>query len=119
MRCCPPRVAMCTRLRAIVRSRRDVGETRATDERRKVTRVHWNFATVWESIADAMPDGVALVQGDRRRTWREFDDRAARLANGMRAAGLAPDSKVASYLYNGNEYLEGVYASFKLRAVPA
>jgi fatty-acyl-CoA synthase len=84
-----------------------------------VARVHWNFATVWESIADAMPDGLALVQGDRRRTWREFDDRAARLANGMRAAGLGPDSKVASYLYNGNEYLEGVYASFKLRAVPA
>jgi fatty-acyl-CoA synthase len=81
-------------------------------------RVNWNFATVWESVGDALPDHLALVQGDRRRTWREFDERAARLAGGLRAAGLGPGSKVASYLYNGNEYMEGVFGSFKLRAVP-
>jgi fatty-acyl-CoA synthase len=80
--------------------------------------VNWNFATVWESVADALPERPALVQGDRRRTWREFDERAARLAAGLRAHGLGTDSKVASYLYNGNEYVEGVFASFKLRAVP-
>src|SRR4026207_1188219 len=34
------------------------------------------------------------------------------------AAGLRPGSKVASYLYNSNEYSEGVYATFKMRAVP-
>ena len=32
--------------------------------------------------------------------------------------GLEPDSKVASYLYNCNEYTEGVYATFKMRGVP-
>ncbi|MCU1430279.1 MAG: acyl-CoA synthetase (AMP-forming)/AMP-acid ligase [Actinomycetia bacterium] len=80
--------------------------------------MNWNFATVWESVGDALPDHTALVQGERRRTWREFDDRASRLASGMRAAGLGTGSKVASYLYNGNEYMEGVFASFKLRAVP-
>ena len=32
--------------------------------------------------------------------------------------GSSPDSKVASYLYNGNEYIEGVYATFKMRGVP-
>ncbi|MDQ1519115.1 MAG: 3-oxocholest-4-en-26-oate---CoA ligase, partial [Actinomycetota bacterium] len=80
--------------------------------------MNWNFATVWESVGDALPDRLAIVQGDTRRTWREFDDRSARVANGLRAAGLGPGSKVASYLYNGNEYLEGLFASFKLRAVP-
>ncbi|MDQ1519653.1 MAG: 3-oxocholest-4-en-26-oate---CoA ligase [Actinomycetota bacterium] len=80
--------------------------------------MNWNFATVWESVGDALPDRLAIVQGDTRRTWREFDDRSARIANGLRAAGLGPGSKVASYLYNGNEYLEGLFASFKLRAVP-
>jgi acyl-CoA synthetase (AMP-forming)/AMP-acid ligase II len=80
--------------------------------------VNWNLATVWESVADAVPDNLALVQGDNRRSWRAFDDRSARLANGLRAAGVGTGSKVASYLYNGNEYLEGLYASFKLRAVP-
>jgi fatty-acyl-CoA synthase len=78
----------------------------------------WNLATVWESVCDALPERVALVQGERRHTWREFDDRAARLAQVLVEAGLGPDSKVASYLYNGNEYLEGLFATFKMRGVP-
>ena len=78
----------------------------------------WNFADLWESVADALPDSVALVQGDRRLTWSQLDDRAARLAAALGAAGLRPGSKVASYLYNSNEYIEGVFATFKLRGVP-
>jgi acyl-CoA synthetase (AMP-forming)/AMP-acid ligase II len=80
--------------------------------------VAWNFADMWESVSDAIPDHTVLVQGERRVTWRQFDDRAARLAAGLMAAGLRPGSKVASYLYNSNEYSEGVYATFKLRGVP-
>ena len=78
----------------------------------------WNLATVLESVCDALPDRTALVQGERRRTWTELDDRAARLAAAFRDLGLGPDSKVASYLYNSNEYLEGLYAALKCRAVP-
>ena len=77
----------------------------------------WNFATLWESVRDSLPERVAIVQGDRRRTWSEFDDRAARLAAALCAGGLEPNAKVASYLYNGNEYLEGLYATFKMRGV--
>jgi len=80
--------------------------------------MEWNFADIWESVADALPDHVALVQGTRRVTWGQFDDRAARLAAALTAAGLRPGSKVASYLYNSNEYSEGVYATFKMRGVP-
>jgi acyl-CoA synthetase (AMP-forming)/AMP-acid ligase II len=78
----------------------------------------WNFADVFESVCDALPDRTVLIQRDRRVTWRQFDERAARLAAAFVAAGLLPDSKVASYLYNGNEYNEGVYATFKMRGVP-
>jgi 3-oxocholest-4-en-26-oate---CoA ligase len=81
--------------------------------------VNWNFGTVFESVADEIPDHTALVQGERRRSWREFDERAARLAAGLRDLGLGHDSKVAFYLYNSNEYLETLLACFKLRAVPA
>jgi len=77
-----------------------------------------NFADAFESVSDAIPDEIALIQGDRRVDWRTFDDRSARLAAAFTAAGLGPDSKVASYLYNGNEYTEGVYATFKMRGVP-
>jgi fatty-acyl-CoA synthase len=76
----------------------------------------WNLATCWEAIADARPDRPALVHGSRRVTWREFDDRASRLAAAFRSLGLGIDSKVALYLYNGNEYLESTTAAFKLRA---
>ena len=57
-----------------------------------------NLADIIEAVADAVPERTALVQGDRRRTWAEFDDRAARLAGALAAAGLGPGSKVASYL---------------------
>lgn len=77
-----------------------------------------HFATVWESIADVIGDTEALVHGDTRRTWSEFDDRAARLAAAFTAAGLGPDSKIGMYLYNGNEYSEAQYAGLKIRAVP-
>jgi fatty-acyl-CoA synthase len=79
--------------------------------------VDWNFATLWESVGDALPERDAILQGDRRRTWREFDDRASRLAQALTAAGIEPGAKVASYLYNGNEYMEGLFATFKMRGV--
>jgi len=79
----------------------------------------WNFADLWESLSDALSERTVLVQGERRVTWQGFDERAARLAGAFTAAGLAPGSKVASYLYNSNEYSEGVYATFKMRGVPA
>jgi 3-oxocholest-4-en-26-oate---CoA ligase len=81
--------------------------------------VNWNFGTVFESVADAIPDHIALVQGKRRWTWRELDERAARLAAALRELGLGPGSKVAFYLYNSNEYVEALLACFKLRTVPA
>ncbi len=76
----------------------------------------WNLASVWESIADAVPDRPALVQGDTTRTWSAFDDRAARLGAALSALGVEPGAKVAFYLYNGNEYLETTFAVAKARA---
>ena len=76
-----------------------------------------HFATVWEAIADEIGDVTALVHGDERRTWREFDERAARIAAAFVAAGLGHDTKIGLFLYNGNEYLEAHYAAFKMRGV--
>ena len=73
---------------------------------------------MFESVADAVPTELALIQGQSRRTWSEFDDRSARLAAAFVAAGLGPDSKIASYCFNCNEYVEGLFASFKMRGVP-
>lgn len=76
-----------------------------------------HFANVFEAIADAIPDNEALVCGDNRRTWQQFDDRAARLSQAFLDAGLGPNGKVGFYLYNGNEYIESYFATIKSRGV--
>jgi fatty-acyl-CoA synthase len=77
-----------------------------------------NMASIWEVVADRVPDRTAQVCGEQRTTFREFEQRAARLAAALAAAGVVPDTKVALYLFNCNEYLETVFAAMKLRAVP-
>jgi acyl-CoA synthetase (AMP-forming)/AMP-acid ligase II len=77
-----------------------------------------HFAVIWESIADAVPDQAAVVQGDRRVSWRDYEQRAARLAQAFLDAGMGPDSKVGMYLYNSPEYCETNFAALKIRGVP-
>ena len=78
----------------------------------------WNYADIWESIAVAVPDRPALIQGDRVITWRAFDQRADALASALLAAGLTRQAKVAAYTYNCPEYLETYFAAFKAGLVP-
>ncbi len=78
----------------------------------------WNFADVWELAARIRGDRRALVHGGRRVSWTQFDRRAAGLASRFVAAGLERDAKVAQYLYNCNEYLESLFAAFKVSMVP-
>ena len=80
--------------------------------------MQWHFADVFESISARIPERTALVHGDRRRCWREFEDRSARLAAALAAAGLGPGAKVAIYGLNSNEFMEGHFAVFKLRGQP-
>jgi 3-oxocholest-4-en-26-oate---CoA ligase len=77
-----------------------------------------NFATVWESITDAIPDAPAITHGDVTRTWAEYTERAARVAGALDALGLGHDAKTALYMFNCNEYLEAQYGCMKTRGVP-
>ncbi|MFI4974476.1 MAG: AMP-binding protein [Caulobacterales bacterium] len=78
----------------------------------------WHLAEMWEAVADAVPDAPAVVNGAVRRTWREYEDRAARIAAALAAAGHGPGSKVGVYAYNSNEFLEAYFAAFKIRGTP-
>jgi 3-oxocholest-4-en-26-oate---CoA ligase len=80
--------------------------------------VNESWATLWEAVADAMPDGVAVVWAGRRLRWSELDDRAARLAAGLADLGVGRQAKVAIVAYNTPEHLEAVFAAYKLRACP-
>ena len=78
----------------------------------------WNFADVWETAADTVPDGIAQVHGEHRVTWAAFDARADGVASALLAAGVARQDKVALYLYNGPEYLEAAFGTLKAGLVP-
>ncbi len=80
--------------------------------------LQFQLADLFESVADAVPEREAVVYGDRRLTFRQFDDRATQLAHYLRGQGVGAGDRVGLYLYNCNEYLEGALAAFKLGASP-
>ncbi|EAW41412.1 acyl-CoA synthase [marine gamma proteobacterium HTCC2080] len=77
-----------------------------------------HFSAIWESVADAVPEHIALIQGERRITWRDYESRSARLAQGLMEAGLGKHAKVGMYLYNSPEYAETNFAALKIGGVP-
>jgi fatty-acyl-CoA synthase len=79
---------------------------------------NWNFADAWEVVADRLPDAPAQIQGDRTISWREFDRRANAFARELLAQGLQKDSKIAICAYNCPEWLEALFAAFKVSMVP-
>ena len=80
--------------------------------------VDTHYGAIWESIADAVPDAIAVAQGARRISWGDYEQRAARLAQCLLEAGLGPHARVGMYLYNSPEYCEANFAAMKMRGVP-
>ncbi|MHB8220866.1 MAG: AMP-binding protein [Acidimicrobiales bacterium] len=79
---------------------------------------NWNYADVWEEVADQQPDAPALAQGKRRVTWSAFDQRADGVARWLMDLDPARQDKVAIYLYNSPEYLESTFGATKVGLVP-
>ena len=78
----------------------------------------FNLADLFEHVVDAAGDREAVVSPNRRMTYRQLDERASRLANHLTQAGIGPGDHVGLQLSRGAEYLEGMLAAFKIRAVP-
>jgi acyl-CoA synthetase (AMP-forming)/AMP-acid ligase II len=80
--------------------------------------MEYNLADLWERVVDTVPDREALVAGDVRLSYAEADARINRLAHFLTEHGVGAGDHIALYLQNGIEYLEGMLAAFKIRAVP-
>ncbi|HVX17678.1 MAG TPA: AMP-binding protein [Acidimicrobiales bacterium] len=78
----------------------------------------WNYADIWETVAQQIPDATAQVHAGEHRTWSDFNRRANGVAQALLDRGVAEQDKVAQYLYNGTEYLESMFAAFKAGLVP-
>jgi len=90
-----------------------------------------NLAAIHEAIARVLPERECIVFRDRRFSWAQTTERTRRLGCVLRAHGLgcfrerrelrgheSGQDAVALYLYNGNEYLEGMLGAFKARCAP-
>lgn len=78
----------------------------------------YNLADLFESVADRIPTREAIVAGERRLVYAQLEARSNRLAHHLAAQGISAGDHVGLMLTNGSEYLEGMLAAFKLRAVP-
>ena len=78
----------------------------------------WNYADVWETVADMQPDALAVSQGERHLRWSEFDRGADGVAQFLLDQGVVQQDKVAVYLYNCPEYLQTCFAAIKIGLVP-
>ena len=96
-----------------------------------MTGVDFNLIQVARTAAAAVPDRECLVHGDRRLTYAEFMTKVDRLARALVARDLgchteraqlrdweAGQDRLALYLHNCTEYLEGMYGSYAARVAP-
>jgi fatty-acyl-CoA synthase len=59
-----------------------------------------------ERSARVFPDRTAVIDGDRRFTYREFADRSRRLAGALGPRGVFPGDRVAALCINSSAMLE-------------
>ncbi|GAA3507700.1 acyl-CoA synthetase (AMP-forming)/AMP-acid ligase II [Streptosporangium album] len=80
--------------------------------------MEFNHADLFEGLADAIGDRTAVICGGSRLTYAELDADANRLAHFLRGRGVRAGQHVGIHLCNGVEYVVGLLAALKLRAVP-
>jgi acyl-CoA synthetase (AMP-forming)/AMP-acid ligase II len=78
----------------------------------------FNLADLWEAVVDVVPERIALRCDGEQRTFAELDERANRLAHWFLDHGVQPQQHIGLYLENCFEYVEGMLAAYKVRAVP-
>jgi 2,3-dihydroxybenzoate-AMP ligase len=82
---------------------------------------YWRGETFGGMLRDraiAHPERLAIVAGEDRWTYGELDERADRLAAGLRGLGIAPRDRVVVQLGNTATFVEVVFALFRIGALP-
>src|SRR4029450_10240283 len=79
--------------------------------------VEFNLADLFEHAVDHFGEREYLVCDGKRRTYAEMEARANRLAHHLAAHGIGPGDHVGIYALNSVEWVETLWAVFKLRGV--
>ncbi|MCP4624981.1 MAG: long-chain fatty acid--CoA ligase [bacterium] len=76
-----------------------------------------NIATNLEKSADYFPDRCAVMDGDKQRTFWQFNSEASKIAAALAAAGVQPGDHVALCAPNSYEWLVFYFGVLKAGAV--
>src|SRR5690348_48884 len=79
-----------------------------------------NVADLVRAAAAAEPDKPALIDGERRISWRELDEQVDRLAAALQASGRAARERIGVLLPNSIEFAVAYFGVLRagLVAVP-
>ena len=73
-----------------------------------------NIGKLLTKSARTFPHNLAMAHGANAWTYAEFNERANRIANGLRQLSVSQGDHVALLMYNGPQMLEAMFACFKL-----
>lgn len=96
-----------------------------------MSETEFNLAEVHEAVAATIPNRECIVWGDVRLTFGQVTERTRRLASLLHDRGLGLQTErsqlkpwesgqdhLGLYLFNGNEYIEGMLGAYKARVAP-
>src|SRR5688500_18880016 len=76
----------------------------------RYTKLPRSLIEMFRTTVEARPDHEALVEvGGGRVAYRQYWDRAARVAGGLRSQGIERGDRVAILLGNGNDWAYAFY----------
>ncbi|MCZ4353904.1 class I adenylate-forming enzyme family protein [Roseovarius aestuarii] len=75
------------------------------------------FDDLLRRAARKAPDSEALVFGDVRLSYAQYDQRVTRVANGLRAAGIEPGERVGLMLGNGISFFLALMGAVRAGAI--
>ncbi|MGV9857881.1 AMP-binding protein [Gordonia sp. NPDC003425] len=78
----------------------------------------FNLADVFETVADSVPDRIAVSYQGRQISYTELDRLATQVAHMFAANGIGADDHVSLFLKNSVEHVTSLLGLLKIRAVP-
>jgi long-chain acyl-CoA synthetase len=79
--------------------------------------VSWRLGDIVRRHARERAASPVLTLGERTMSWAELDTRSSRAAQGLVAAGVGPQDRIAFIDKNGLEYFDVLFGGAKLNAV--
>ncbi|MDL9938053.1 AMP-binding protein [Gordonia sp. ABSL1-1] len=78
----------------------------------------FNLADVFETVADSVPERIAVSYQGRQISYAELDQMSNQVAHLLAGAGIGAFDNVALFLKNSVEHVTSLLGLLKIRAVP-